>query len=413
MRDSTSYLNFICKNRHFLAFGALLAGLSSVGQTFFLALFGGTWRETFELSHTAFGLLYSLATIASAAALISLGRQVDRVDLARFSSAVLVGAALGAFLLAASQSAWMLLIAFFLLRLCGQGLMIHTAQTAMAKRFELHRGRALGLAMLGLPVAEAIMPSIGVSLAANLGWRTTWVVLGIAVLLIVLPATRWMIRADRRYRQADEAPQQTLSARLPERSWTRAEVVRDGGFYRLLPAALGPGFLITALFFHQTTIADAQGWSLSWLASSFVAFAAGHVTGLLLGGSLVDRFGALRLIRVFLLPLIVGVALLAVGSHPWIAPAYLLLAGLSVGATGPVTGALWAELYGTRHLGAIRSLAHAAAILMTALAPVSAGLLLDTGISITALSLSFVGYGIGASLLAATVGLQRSSRDSS
>jgi len=182
-------------------------------------------------------------------------------------------------------------------------------------------------------------------------------------------------------------------------------VLRDGRFYRLLPAALAPGFLITALFFHQATIADAQGWSLSWLASSFVAFAAGHVTGLLLAGTLVDRFGALRLVRVFPLPLIVGIALLAVGNHPWIAPLYLLLAGLSVGATGPISSALLAELYGTRRLGAIRSLAYAAAILMTALAPVRAGLLLDAGISVTDLSLSFAGYGIAGSLLAATVGL--------
>lgn len=401
MRD---YLDFLLTNRRFLAFGALLAGLSSLGQTFLLALFGGVWRETFDLSHTAFGLIYSGATLLSALALISLGRQLDVMDLRRFTTMVLLGAAAGALLLAASQTLWMLALAFLLLRLCGQGLMVHTAQASMARYFSANRGKAIGLAMLGLPLAEALMPMLVVGTAAAIGWRGAWGLLAALVVVFVLPLVWWLLRdhaTGRKIGEAAPSPGPTSAVTAP--SWSRAEVLRDRRFYGLLPAAMGPGFMVTALFFHQTVIADARDWSLAWLASSFTAFAAGHVLGLLLGGPLVDRLRATRLVSVFLLPMILGVLLLALFTGPWLAPVYLVLCGLSVGAAGPVMGALWAELYGVNHLGAIRAMAQAVAVFMTAVAPALAGLLLDLGFTVSALAAALVVYGLLASGVARLV----------
>lgn len=53
---------------------------------------------------------------------------------------------------------------------------------------------------------------------------------------------------------------------------------------------------------------------------------------------------------------------------------------------------MWAELYGTRHLGAIRSLVTAGMVLATSLAPGLMGLLLDAGIRLVTQLLAMAGY---------------------
>ena len=68
---------------------------------------------------------------------------------------------------------------------------------------------------------------------------------------------------------------------------------------------------------------------------------------------------------------------LSFADGPWLAPLYLGLAGLGMGLANCPMGVIWVELYGSTHLGAIRSLAQSAMIFSTAVAPVSVGLLLD------------------------------------
>jgi hypothetical protein len=60
----------------------------------------------------------------------------------------------------------------------------------------------------------------------------------------------------------------------------------------------------------------------------------------------------------------------------------MLLAGCTSAGGVTLLGALWAELYGTRHLGANRALAVAATVFASALSPGVMGWLIDGGIGI-------------------------------
>ncbi|WP_290635801.1 MFS transporter [Aquisalimonas sp.] len=399
-----NYRHFIHQHRRFLGFGALLTALSSVGQTFFIALFGGELRAEFELSNSTYGLLYALATVAGAFCLMWFGRLADTLDIRTLTTAVLAAAGLGCGLLAGSQGVVMLAVALFMLRLTGQGLMVHIAQTAMARHFTAARGKAVSVAMLGLPIAEGLMPLILVTSMAAMGWRGTWLLMAAITAVIAIPFARLLLRGhDRRQTdsQSGGAAVNPERAKQSPRSWNRREVLRHPPFYALLPAVMAPPFIVTALFFHQVPVAEEQGWSLLWLASSFPAFGAAHILSLLLAGPLVDRVGARRLVAVYLLPIIVGLGLLATVNGYWVAPVYLMLMGLSVGTAGTLMGALWAELYGTRHLGAIRSLAHGILVLTTAASPVLAGGMLDAGMLPSSVVLLLAGYALLASLIAA------------
>ena len=58
------YLRFAVKNRRFLAFGLLMAYGSSVGQTFFIGVFGPSIQAEFGLGHGAGGTIYMAGTMA-------------------------------------------------------------------------------------------------------------------------------------------------------------------------------------------------------------------------------------------------------------------------------------------------------------------------------------------------------------
>jgi MFS family permease len=380
------YLAFIAAHGRMLAFGFLLTLFSSFGQTFFISLSGGHIREDFALSNGEFGLLYSIATLGSATALIWAGRWIDTVALPRYVTAVVLALTLACVGMATAGHPVFLALAIFGLRLAGQGLMPHTAFTTMARRFDTGRGTALSLVALGHPTGEALLPTLMVAALAVLGWRSAWIICAAALLVVVLPSLLALLRADARAAAAAAKSSETSDAPttpaaitrpIAPRDWTRAEVLRDPRFYLLLPALLAPGFINTGVFFHQIALVEAKGWAPTLFAASFAIYAGTTIATSLTAGPLIDRVGAVRLMPVYLLPLAAALAVLSATSNPLGAAGFMALAGVTAGISAIITAAVWAELYGTRHLGAIRSLSVSISVLSTALSPGLFGWLID------------------------------------
>jgi len=367
---------------------------SSFGQTFFISLFSERIRAEFALSHGDFGTLYSLATLASAASLIWVGRKIDDVDL-RLYTLLICCAVIGAsFFMAAAPSVGGLFFAVFALRISGQGLMGHTAATSMARYFDKQRGKAMSVVSLGYPLGEASLPLIAVSLMSAIGWRQTWVVIGVVLSLTLAPLALWLLKGHKeRHRQHVEktnAPKP--SAGPAQRQWTRREVLRDPRFFLILPNALAAPFILTGFFFNQVYLAATKGWSLTWLATCFIGYAAAVIVASLFSGPLVDRVGAARLLPFYLLPMVLGLGVLAVSAHPGAALFYMTAAGLSTGASHTILGAMWAEIYGIAHLGAIRALTSALMVFSTSLSPAAMGLMIDYGVTMEVIAMGAVGF---------------------
>jgi hypothetical protein len=55
--------------------------------------------------------------------------------------------------------------------------MTHTSSTGIAKYFDAHRGKALGVTALGHPAGQFILPLVVMPLIAVAGWSSGGVVL--------------------------------------------------------------------------------------------------------------------------------------------------------------------------------------------------------------------------------------------
>ncbi|MHA1152486.1 MAG: MFS transporter [Alphaproteobacteria bacterium] len=404
--SALGYPRFARANARFLGFGFTMAFASSVGQTFFIGVFGPAVRHEFGLSHTSWSAIYMAGTLLSAVALSWTGPQIDRLPLKRYATLVCVALVIAAaFMTQVSSAAW-LVLAIFLLRQAGQGLASHVATTSMARYFDADRGKAVALAALGFAAGESLLPVAAVLGIAVLGWRVSYGAAAVLLALFLLPAVWWLLRHhDARHRDhlaqmARPAPgAETGSGRGAARSWSRAEVLRHGVFYLLLPAVLAPSFISTALFFHHLELAAVKGWSAAWITGNYWVYALGTVAASLAAGPLIDRITAARVLPGFLAPMALGLLILwGFDAALWALP-YLFLLGLTSGIAFTAVTALWAEIYGVHHLGAIRSLVASLSVLASALGPLVMGALIDAGVSIEAICGIFALYCAGATAL--------------
>lgn len=370
-----SYLSFLKANGRWLLAAYLLTLFSGFGQTFFISLFAGNFREEFGLSHGDVGSIYMFATLCSALVLPWLGKTVDDYPTQLVAGGVMVGLALACLGMALVPGVWTLCVVIFALRLFGQGMMTHTSLTAISKWFSAQRGRAMSIAILGYPSGEAVGPIAFVALSLAFGWRTSWFVAAAMMALFALPLVLFLLSRERIPSDDDNR------ARVAEgRQWTRAEVMRDPVFWIVCAGILAPPCFGTAIMFHQAYLIELNGWTQELFASSFIALAVFAVASSLTAGVLVDRFTARKLIAFTLLPLAVGCISLATFSAPWVAFVYMALLGIGNGFATTLVGALWPEIYGTRHVGAIRSVAFALMVFASAAGPGLMGWLIDAGV---------------------------------
>ncbi len=386
------YYQFAKQNYHFLSFGLLTAFFGNYGQTFFIAWFGQSFQTDFGLSNASYGMVYSSATLASGFLILYVGALLDKTPLLKFTLLTALGLACACILLYFSGEIWHLVIAIFLLRFCGQGLMTHIAYTSMARYYEANRGKAIGIVGFGMPLGEAVMPAIAVSLISTIGWRATWLILALILIVFYLPTIIYLVKKSHQRLQQITASN-TQNSKGGNLSWTRKQVIQDYRFWLLIPIVMAPAFIITGVFIHQKALLLSQSWSPGWFAFCFVIYAISHLKSSLITGSLVDKYSGKTLIQFYLFPLLAGLLLLVLPfKAEMIALLMMLLFGLTVGASGPIVNSIWVEIYGHKHIGAIRSTVTSIMVISTAISPVLLGWLLDHNHSYTEVVSYLAGY---------------------
>ncbi|NKB62441.1 MAG: MFS transporter [Gammaproteobacteria bacterium] len=363
---------------------------SGPGQTFFISLFGGHIRSELSLSHGEFGGIYSLATLLSALVLIWSGSLIDRLDLKKFSIAAVCGLGVGCFMMSLSAGLVSLFFALFLLRQMGQGLMYMISSTTMVRYLQENRGKASALAGMGYAMSEAIMPLIIVVMLMWVGWRSSWQIFAVMMIASMGLAIGILLRHHHerhtRYLSSLGSNSNGNHGR-DRRQWTRPEVLQDKLFYLFMPGLMSQPLLFTGFIFHQVHLVEVKQWSLAMWGTAFSLYAIVSVLAKLVTGFWVDRYGAIRLVPIIALPMALGLLFLALSSHIAAGIGFLVLTGITVGFQTTVSGPFWSELYGTQHLGAIKSLASATMVFMSAVSPVVIGWFIDKGTSMETLFL--------------------------
>ena len=367
-----------------ILFGFIFTFFSSFGQSYFIGIFNSSVRADLSITHGQFGTIYASATLLSSLILIWVGKKIDDMNVFRFSMFVIFLLSFATYFFSTIKAVPLLFIGIFLLRLSGQGLMSHTATTTVSRFFEKTRGKALSVTWLGLSAAEFVLPVLTVFLLTIISWREIWFIISLIV-LIVLPVVSFLFIKKLKLDSRENLQENQIYHNIKQ--WTRIEVIKDFKFYIITLNMLGMPSIATGVFVYQSFIVSSKNWGPFIFAQSFMVYSILSVITLSISGFLIDKFTSRKLLIYMNLPLLLAVIVLILFDNPISSFVLLGLIGISNGLANVLGSSTWAELYGVKYIGGIKSITTAMMVFATATGAAIFGIFIDLGYTINFIAL--------------------------
>ena len=271
------------------------------------------------------------------------------------------------------------------MRLSGQGLMSHTATTTISRYFERSRGRALSTTWLGLSLAEFILPLLVVFLLTIMEWKNIWLLISILVIILLPSVSFFLVKnVNLDSREISNNKNNKVQA---IKQWKRIEVLKDYRFYIICLNMLAMPWIATGTFVYQSFIVTSKDWGPYVIAQSFMVYSILSVVTLFFSGFLIDKFSSRKLLIYMNIPLLFAVFVLFNFSNPISSFVFLGLIGISNGLSNVLGSSTWAEIYGVKNIGSIKSLTSGLMVVSTAFGTALFGILIDKNFSIEQIAL--------------------------
>ena len=307
-----------------------------------LGLFLKSMTAEFGWSRTAFSGVVAMASLANMIILPIAGFLVDRFGPRRI---IAVGSVLGCASYAAMSlaSSYAELIILIMIAVAAGNLASYPAFMSLAQRwFDKRLGLALAITSTGLAVGVAIFSFVISQTIEASGWRTAFVTVGSAALVIGLINVLVLVRDDEGH-----VSRATTSGEIETRADTSeslAAALRTSDFWLYTSSFTFIIFAVVGCNFHLPALLSDRGALPGQIATVIAVGAAGSLFGRLFTGILLDRYSVLRVASVFFIGQSVGFILLLDGLQ-WALPASFLL-GAVQGAEVDVMGFVVARRFG-------------------------------------------------------------------
>lgn len=380
------------RNWPLVAAGALMTCVA-IGVLFSLAVFLDPMGADTGWSRAGISGAMTLAFVSMGLAGFGWGALSDRIGPRRVVLCGVILLGLATVLASRAGSLLGFQIWFGVLTGIAAGSFFAPVLAATAASFEKHRSLAVSLVSAGMGVAPMTIAPLAGWLVTQYGWRTTQLMIGIAVWLVLLPAV-WFIRTSPP-RHAGAGPgadgEPTMSAGQALRS--RAFIVLAAAFFACCAAHSGP-------IFHTVSYAIGCGLPMVSAVTIYSMEGAAGLGGRLLFGVLADRVGAKRVLVAGLLIQAFAAAsyLLVRRLEGFYAVAFVF--GLAYGGVMPLYASLAREAFGARILGTVLGAASLVSSMGMALGPLVGGWLYDRFGSYAWLYLGSLGVGLAAAAIA-------------
>lgn len=339
-----------------LAFSVLV--FLSTGIRFTVGPFLKPMVSELGIDRAAFSLVISLSLFLYGAFQPFVGRLVDRLG-ARpviVAGAVLLGGSLAATGLVTRL--WHLYLVYGVLVAIGLAATGHVVASAVIARwFVRRRGTALsalsGASMAGM----SLLVPVAMWLILTIGWRWTYALFGVVVVVLMVPLGLWIIRESPEVvgLTPDGSPHAPVMAGGGPTERTRVgHAVQTIPFWQLSGGLFSCGFSMSLLSAHGVPMLTDHGyhpmvasWALGLLGGSSVAFA-------MVIGAVSDRLGRRPVLAwLYASRAAVFAGLFLIRDWPAALLAVALVGGVSMAGTLAMSSALSADIFGRFSVGAV------------------------------------------------------------
>jgi MFS family permease len=248
--------------------------------------------------------------------------------------------------------------------------------TAVSKRFDVQRGLALAATSCGSGALLVFMPVTVGRLIADHGWRMTYVIMGCATAVVMLPLMMLFLRERR-----NPAYPPRMASTVDGAASAKSELwmsLRSGRFIRL---ALGCFIVTTAtigLQVHYVPLLVHGGAGRASAASMAGMIGVGSIVGRLSSGVLLDRWrGQIVGAVYFALPAFSSLFLLRYHGGSIDGSVIAGVQGLALGAELNVVAFLVGRYFGLRNYGTLVGTIMGGVVIGSGLGPTWAGAIFD------------------------------------
>lgn len=241
-------------------------------------------------------------------------------------------------------------------------------QVLIARWFDKARGKAMGIAYLGIGVGGMLVPQMARSLTANYGWHQALMILGIIMVVIAFPMA-WFVK-EKPDHQLLQAKQETKTHITP--------ILRSLPFYLLVIGSMCSigavaGTIQNLKLFFSIDLKFTQDMAANVLSIILGA----SILGRLLMGWLADRMQKKYVMIIIYSMVALSIPLLYFASTPGVIYVFAFLFGIALGGDYMIIPLMAAELFGLQVMGRIMGLVIMADGVSEALSPMLAAWLRD------------------------------------
>lgn len=352
----------------------------SSGAIFSFSVFFAPLQEQFGWSRAVTSSAFSLNMVVQGALAIGVGRLNDRFGprVILSVSGLLLG--LGFILVSRIESIWQLYLLYGVVIGVGISGGPVALMSTVARWFRARRGMMTGIVMAGVGFGTMIMPPFAEWLIRTIEWRSSFVVVGL-LLMVVIPFAAQLLRRDPAQMRllpfgSREAIDLT-AAPVVAQGVPFSEAIRTRQLWLLVMAFLGFGFAVHSVMVHVVINATGLGLSTTSAAGIMTAIGALGVVGRVGIGSLADRLGAKWLMVAQFVLLSLSVFWLATATHAWAIYASAFVFGFAFGGIVPLNSHIVAELFGLRAHGAVLGVTGLSVGIGSAIGPLFTGYCYD------------------------------------
>lgn len=361
--------------------------LSTYGIFFSYGVFFKPMMNEFGWDRAQTSLVFSIYMVIYTFSSIPMGWLFDRYGprIPLYVAAVLIG--VGFSLCSLTNQFWQLWLCFGVIGGIGFGAIYVVPVSTVMMWFREKRGLAVGMVVAGIGAGIAAVPPIADGLISLRGWRTAFVVMGLAYFVILLVAATILRKNPEALglkpygipdTAVDDLPLDTIVA-SPTQSMdlTVWEALRTRSFW-MLYISIAIAFSAESLaIVHVVPFAQDMGIASAMAAGAVTLIGIGSIAGRLSMGALSDRIGRRTVLTIsYCIEGIVFLSLIWVGN---ITSLYLVMfiTGFSFGGFSSVFAPTVGEYFGLTHMGKILAAAFSNGAIAGVLGPWLAGYIFD------------------------------------
>jgi len=215
-------------------------------------------------------------------------------------------------------------------------------QVLLSRWFDAGRGRAMGVAYLGIGIGGALVPLVAHALVQELGWRGALRALGVVMIVVAFP-TAWLVREPERELAAAAGPAASIR-----------EVLGRREFYLLAIGSMcSIGAVGGAIQNLKLYLSLDRQQPQAEIATVLSLVLTGSIAGRILMGWLADRWAKRNVMLLVYAIVALSIPLLVFAPSPLLTRVFAVLFGVGLGGDYMIIPLMAAELFGVKRMGRV------------------------------------------------------------